>query len=120
MYSEAQLHALHDRLFRQMMLAGWIDHFSHTKDRGWFVAWTELGAEHVACLNAISESFGLCADDRAPTAFDIVCNGGDFPGFSGNPPEAAAAFWRARVAELKIVQDPDELLVLVHIAKEWG
>jgi hypothetical protein len=120
--TDEQSHALHERIFEQMLEADWLASFSFTNNKGWHPTWTVKGAKRALELSRAISVLGLNRDDRAALEFTLSAQGGANPGAhlpaEYDPPLAAR--WLETIAELGIRIAEDDLRVLVHIILNWG
>lgn len=119
---DAEMKALLIRVMDRMLEARWLHSHIYTDGKGHHLVWTPEGSERAYSLKRIAHTYRLLDDDRAPHNFDVVTKGLRFPGFglqSKVRPELGA-YWRESVELLRLSDDFDGLLAMVHIVEVWG
>ncbi len=75
MFSEKELHDLHQDVFERMLKAGWLANFTYTKAKGWHLGWTMEGSPRAIALKHISVDHALADTDLGALGFDILSRG---------------------------------------------
>jgi len=106
---------LHENILFKMLNSKWLSYFQLTSKGKWQLEWTNKGAQRLARLKLIIDSYRLTKDELFPIGFTLLARDGKTAGQLSGVPVRKLDFWRDCCNEIGLANSLEECALFVQI-----